>query len=241
MRLDLMLVERGLAPTRQKAQAMIMAGAVLVDEHPVEKAGADVKPEADIRIRGNPLPFVSRGGLKLAHALQAFSIAPAGLVALDVGISTGGFTDCLLQAGVAKVFGVDVGRGQVAWKLRQDPRVVLFEGTNFRSFEPASLPSPVDLAVIDVSFISLTLILPTVHRCLKPNAVALPLVKPQFEVGRGEVGRKGVVRDEAKRFAAVDKIATFAADNGFAVLSRTESPVPGPEGNIEYFLHLRRS
>jgi len=240
MRLDLLLVARGLAPTREKAQAMIMAGAVLVNDRPAEKAGANVAEDADVRIRGNPIPFVSRGGLKLAHALQAFAIPVEGLTALDVGISTGGFTDCLLQAGAARVYGVDVGRGQVAWKLRQDPRVVLFEGVNFRGFDPASLPGPVDLAVVDCSFISLTLILPVVHGCVKPGGTVLPLVKPQFEVGRESVGRRGVVRDEALRLAAVDKVSTFARQSGYEVLGSTESPITGPEGNVEYLLHLRR-
>jgi len=239
-RVDTLLVEQGLASSRHKAQALIMAGAVLVDDRPATKAGTMVSIGASLRIRGNPLPYVSRGGLKLKHALDAFSVDVDGRRALDVGISTGGFTDCLLQRGAGQVYGIDVGRGQVAWKLRQHPDVVLFESTNVRHFDPARLGEPVDIAVIDVSFISLTLVLPVVFRAVRPGGVALPMVKPQFEVGKGEVGRKGVVRDETKRFAAVDKVSQFAASIGFEILGRTESPVPGPEGNIEYFLHLQR-
>jgi 23S rRNA (cytidine1920-2'-O)/16S rRNA (cytidine1409-2'-O)-methyltransferase len=237
-RLDLLLVERGLAPSRQKAQAMILAGTVLVADRVVAKAGEAVPCEAEIRLKGDPLPHVSRGGLKLEHALSTFAVAVEGLVALDVGISTGGFTDCLLQRGAVKVFGVDVGTAQVAWKIRQDPRVVLFERTNFRHFDPAGLGELVDLAVVDVSFISLVHILPVVLKCVKPGASVLPLVKPQFEVGKGEVGARGVVREPEKRLAAVERIAQFAVSLGFVEKGRTESPVPGPEGNREWFLWL---
>jgi 23S rRNA (cytidine1920-2'-O)/16S rRNA (cytidine1409-2'-O)-methyltransferase len=239
-RLDLLLVELGLAPSREKARAMIMAGAVLADDRPIDKAGTLVPTDADVRIKGQPLPFVSRGGLKLRHALDEFKINVEGLTALDVGISTGGFTDCLLQRGAAKVFGIDVGVAQVDWKIRTDPRVVLFEGANVRHFDPAKLGEPVDLAVVDVSFISLVLVLPVVVRAVKPGGLLLPMVKPQFEVGKGEVGKRGVVRDEAKRLAAVEKIARFSAsDLGLEVAGRTPSPLPGPEGNVEYFLLLR--
>lgn len=241
LRLDLLLVRNGLVPSRQQAQAMILQGNVLVNDRPVDKAGAQIAPDATIRLRGKLLPYVSRGGLKLEHALDFFHLSPKEAVALDVGISTGGFTDCLLQRGAHLVYGIDVGRGQVAWKLRQDPRVVLFESTNVRHFDTTSLDAPVDLAVIDVSFISLTLVLPVVAECLKPGGHALPMVKPQFEVGKGEVGKKGVVRDPEKRKAAVEKIKTFAANSGFEVLDETESPVPGPKGNIEFFLLLRKN
>lgn len=240
LRLDLLLVRKNLVPSRQQAQARILQGHVLVNERPVDKAGTQVAPDATIRLRGEPPPFVSRGGLKLQHALDYFQLSTNEAVALDVGISTGGFTDCLLQRGARKVYGIDVGRGQVAWKLRQDSRVALFENTNVRHFDAVSLDSPVDLAVIDVSFISLTLVLPVVAKCLKTGGHALPMVKPQFEVGKGEVGKKGVVRDPEKRKAAVEKVRTFAADNGFEVLGETESPVPGPKGNVEFFLLLRK-
>lgn len=237
-RIDVLLVEQGLAESRQRAKALIMAGAVLVNDHPIDKAGATVPADAKLRLRGNPIPFVSRGGLKLQHALAAFVINPTGLSALDVGVSTGGFTDCLLQRGARRVTGVDVGKGQVAWKLRTDERVTLLEGTNARYMDPASLGEPFDMAVIDVSFISLTLILPVVFAALRPGGLALPMVKPQFEVGRADVGRKGVVRDPEKRLAAVDKIRDCSETLGFQCLGHTESPVPGPQGNIEYFLHL---
>ena len=240
-RLDLLLVRNGLVPSRQQAQARILQGHVLVNDIPVDKAGTQVATDAVIRLRGDPPPYVSRGGLKLQHALDFFELSPKQAVALDVGISTGGFTDCLLQRGAKKVYGNDVGKGQVAWKLRQDSRVVLFENTNVRHFDAGSLDYPVDLAVIDVSFISLTLVLPVVAQCLKTGGHALPMVKPQFEVGKGEVGKKGVVRDPDKRKATVEKIKTSAVNCGFEVLGETESPVPGPKGNVEFFLLLRKN
>lgn len=238
-RIDLLLVELGLATSRHKAQSLVLAGEVLVNDRPVSKPGDLVPIDSIVRVRGDPIPYVSRGGVKLASALDALGIEVEGLVCLDVGISTGGFTDCLLQRGAKRVFGVDVGKGQVAWKLRQDARVVLFEGTNIRTFDPAVLGEKVDLAVIDVSFISLTLVLPVVLRALKPGGSALPMVKPQFEVGKGEVGSKGVVRDEAKRLAAVEKIKRFALSIGFEYKGMTQSSLPGPEGNVEYFLQLK--
>ncbi|MBM4353191.1 MAG: TlyA family RNA methyltransferase [Deltaproteobacteria bacterium] len=240
-RIDILLVERGLAPTRQKAQAMLLAGAVLVDDRPVDKPGTLVSSEAAVRVRGNPIPYVSRGGLKLEHALDRFGIDPTGLRVLDAGISTGGFADCLLQRGAAHIYGVDVGKAQVAWEIRQNPAVTLFEGTNVREFDVARLGDPVDLVVADLSFISLTLVLPVLHAALRPDGIALPMVKPQFEVGREHIGRKGVVRDETLRLAAVDKVVRASLECGFAHLGTTPSPVPGPEGNIEYFLHLRRA
>jgi 23S rRNA (cytidine1920-2'-O)/16S rRNA (cytidine1409-2'-O)-methyltransferase len=239
-RLDLLLVEQGLAETRQKAQAMIMTGAVLVNDVPITKAGTSVSTDVALRIKGNPLPYVSRGGVKLAGALDHFGFTVAGLTVLDIGISTGGFTDCLLQRGAAHVFGVDVGRGQVAWKLQQDPRVTLFEGENIRHFDVALLPAPVDLVVADVSFISLNLVLPVVAQALAPGGIALPMVKPQFEVGREGIGKKGVVRDESLRQHAVDKVALAARTEGLEVLGQVPSPLPGPEGNVEFFLHLRK-
>jgi 23S rRNA (cytidine1920-2'-O)/16S rRNA (cytidine1409-2'-O)-methyltransferase len=241
VRIDVLLVEKGVAPTRQKAQAMLLAGAVLVDDRPVDKPGTLVSSEAVLRIRGNPIPYVSRGGLKLEHALDHFRVDPAGLRVLDAGISTGGFTDCLLKRGAAHVYGVDVGKAQVAWEIRQNPAVTLFEGLNIRELDVAALGDPVDLVVADLSFISLTLVLPVLHAALRPGGTALPMVKPQFEVGREHIGRKGVVRDETLRLAAVDKVARAAVLCGFSHLGTTPSPVPGPEGNIEYFLHLKRS
>ncbi len=239
-RLDLAVVEQGLADSRQKARALIMAGAVLVNDQPVTKAGTAISLDAEIRIKGNPLPYVSRGGVKLAGALEHFDLDVAGMTVLDVGISTGGFTDCLLQRGAAHVYGVDVGRGQVAWKLQQDPRVTLFEGENARHFDSARLPVQVDLVVADVSFISLTLVLPLIAAALRPGGTALPMVKPQFEVGREAVGRKGVVRDEGLRQGAVEKIATASREAGFSVLGQVASTLPGPQGNVEFFLHLQR-
>ncbi len=239
-RLDVLMVERGLAPTRQKAQAMILADAVLVNDRGSQKPGNLIAPDAVVRVRGNPIPYVSRGGLKLVHALDAFGIDPTGLRCLDVGISTGGFTDCLLQRGAVHVTGVDVGKAQVDWKIRQDPRVSLMEETNFRYVLPASLGDPFDLCVIDVSFISLTIILPVASACVRPGGMLIPLVKPQFEVGREDLGSKGVVRDPQKRLDMVKKISECAAGLGLLVLADTESPVPGPEGNIEFLLKLQK-
>ena len=239
LRLDQLLVERKLAPSRQKAQAIILAGLVLVNDKPIDKVGTKVPADADVRLRGNPIPYVSRGGLKLEHAFKQFSPEVQDKIALDVGISTGGFTDCLLQNGARRVYGVDVGRAQVAWSLRQDDRVVLFENTNFRHFDHQLLAEKIDLAVIDVSFISLTLILPVVRQCLLSGAHVIPLVKPQFEVGRENSGSKGVVRDPELRQQAVDKIKQFAESLGFELLGETMSPVVGPKGNREFLLYLR--
>ena len=197
IRLDCLLVERGLAESREQAQALILAGAVLVGDRPADKAGSPVPADAEIRIRGEENPYVSRGGLKLRGALDTFGISVRGLVALDVGASTGGFTDCLLQAGAAKVYAVDVGYGQLAWKLREDPRVVCIERTNIRHYDGGGITDGIDIAVIDASFISLRLVIPPVLRLIKDGAIVLALVKPQFEVGKGEVGKRGVVRDPA--------------------------------------------
>ncbi len=240
-RLDLLVVDQGLADSRQKARALIMAGAVLVNDLPVTKAGTNVPVDATLRLKGNPLPFVSRGGVKLAGALDHFQLDVAGMVALDVGISTGGFTDCLLQRGASQVFGIDVGRGQVAWKLQQDQRVTLYEGENARHFDVSRLPSRVDLVVADVSFISLTLMLPLMAQALRPEGVALPMVKPQFEVGKEAVGRKGVVRDPVLRQSAVDRVAKAAVALDFEVLGQVASELPGPQGNVEFFLKLQRT
>jgi 23S rRNA (cytidine1920-2'-O)/16S rRNA (cytidine1409-2'-O)-methyltransferase len=224
--------------SRQKAQALIMAGKVLVDDVPATKAGQQIPDGVPIRLK-EQLRYVSRGGLKLETALEAFGVDPAGRTVLDVGISTGGFSDCLLQRGAAQVTGVDVGRGQLAWSLRTDPRVTLIEATNFRGFDPARLAAPAELVVIDVSFISLALILPVAARCMAPGGICMPIVKPQFELGPGEVGKGGVVRDPEARERAVDRVKDLAAGLGFECLGVAPAGVPGPKGNQEYFLYLK--
>ncbi len=236
-RLDTLLVERGLAESREKAQALILAGKVLVEGEVVSKPGTFIRPEARIEVKGS-LPYVSRGGLKLEFALKAFKVDPAGKVAIDVGASTGGFTDCLLQHGAARVYAVDVGYGQLAWKLRQDPRVVVLERTNIRYLE--SLPEPVDLATIDVSFISLRLVLPPVIRLMKPRAEILALIKPQFEAGREKVGRGGVVRDPQVHKEVLESLVDYAHSLGLSTLGLVPSPLLGPAGNVEFFAYWVR-
>lgn len=232
-------MERGLVSSRQRARALIMAGRVKVDGARIEKPGKEVPADA-VLILEEDLPYVSRGGLKLEAALDAFSMDPAGLKVLDAGASTGGFTDCLLQRGAACVVAVDVGYGQFHWTLRGDPRVILLERTNIRFLAPASMPCPVEAAVADLSFISLKIVLPNLREILPPGGWLVALVKPQFEVGRSDVGKGGVVKDTAKIKAAVEGIKVFARDCGFDVLGETESPIKGPKGNREFFLHLRR-
>ncbi|MGQ9921291.1 MAG: TlyA family RNA methyltransferase [Desulfobacca sp.] len=239
IRLDRLLVARDLAPTRERAQALILAGEVLVDGFPVTKTGALVSASANLTVKAAPFPYVSRGGLKLAAALDHFQLDVTGQVALDVGISTGGFTDCLLQRGAARVYGVDVGYGQLAWQLRQDPRVILLERTNIRHLPPEAIPEKVDLAVVDVSFISLKLVLPQVLRFLKPGGKLVALTKPQFEVGKGKVGKGGVVRQESQRQEVVKEIQDFAQSVGLAVQGVLPSPILGPKGNQEYLLFCR--
>ena len=241
VRIDRLLVERGLALNRERAQRLVMAGGVLVDDRPVTKAGTRVAADAVVRLRAAAAPFVSRGGEKLAGALDAFGIDVGGQMALDVGASTGGFTDCLLQRGARRVVAVDVGRGQLAWTLRQDPRVTLLERTNARRLDPAMLPEVPDLATIDVSFISLRLVLPAIARVVAPHASIVALVKPQFEVGRGRVGKGGVVRDPGLRAEAVASVRAAAEGLGLMVRGETESVLPGPKGNREVFLWLGRS
>jgi 23S rRNA (cytidine1920-2'-O)/16S rRNA (cytidine1409-2'-O)-methyltransferase len=240
-RLDKLVVDRGLAPTRARAQALILAGKVTVAGQVVSKAGTTFAADADIALREDDHPYVSRGALKLVAALDAFAIDPTGAVCLDVGASTGGFTDLLLRRGASKVYAIDVGYGQLAWSLRQDPRVVVLERENVRELDPARVPEPCDLAVIDVSFISLTLVLPRVRELLRPPAgkSVIALVKPQFEAGREQVGKGGVVRDPAARQGAIDKVAAWAAAHGFTIGATVESPIHGPAGNIETLLHLR--
>ena len=238
-RLDVLLVERKLAPTREKAQALILAGRVEVSGRRAEKAGQPVAQDADVSVAGPPHPYVSRGGVKLAAALDRFGIDPSGLVCLDVGASTGGFTDCLLQRGAARVYAVDVGHGQLDSKLRGDARVLLRERVNARSLSAADVPEPVDLAVVDVSFISLRLILPAVVGRVKAGGVAVLLVKPQFEAGRREVPRGGVVRSEATRHRILSEIEAFGRALHLEVLGSLESPIRGARGNAEFLLGFR--
>ncbi len=237
-RLDRLLVKRGLIESRQKAQAIIMAGLVYVDNKRVDKSGIRVSSEARIEIRGKACPYVSRGGLKLEHTLKEFDIKVAGLTCADIGASTGGFTDCLLQHGAAKVYTIDVGRGQLHWRLRQDTRVVVMEGINARYLKPEDLPEAVDLATIDVSFISLTKVLPAIKGLLKPEGQIIALIKPQFEVGPRHVGKGGVVRDPVLHEQVIKKIKTFTHALGLFVLGITKSPIQGAAGNTEFFIHL---
>jgi 23S rRNA (cytidine1920-2'-O)/16S rRNA (cytidine1409-2'-O)-methyltransferase len=239
-RIDKLLVERGLAESRTKAQAMVMAGVVLVNEQRVEKSSEQISPDSQIRIKRADDPtsrYVGRGGLKLEAALREFQIDARGLVCLDVGASTGGFTDCLLQNGAAKVFAIDVGHNQLDWRLRTDPRVEVREGLNARYLDPQDFSLNFDLAVVDVSFISVTKILAALLPLLKPDADLVILIKPQFEVGRGEVGSGGVVRDKEKRIKAVANIHGFARSLGLELKGTMESPITGAEGNIEYLAH----
>jgi 23S rRNA (cytidine1920-2'-O)/16S rRNA (cytidine1409-2'-O)-methyltransferase len=237
-RIDKLLVEKGLAPSRERARALIMAGALLVDDVAVTKAGAPVSPDAAIRVRGDDCPYVSRGGLKLAGALDDLGIDVSGKVVLDVGASTGGFTDVCLKRGAARVFAVDVGTNQLDYSLRRDPRVVSLEKTNARHLTPEALPGPADLAVIDVSFISITKILPAVAACLSPGGAVVAMVKPQFEAGREKVGKGGVVRDPDARAEAVDKVVAAAVGLGMTSLGRADARIQGPKGNQETFVHL---
>lgn len=237
-RLDVLLVERNLAASRERAKSSIMAGLVFVDGQRVDKAGTMVKTAADIRVVGDSIGYVSRGGLKLAKAMEAFSLRVENQVAADIGASTGGFTDCMLKNGAAKVYAIDVGYGQLAWSLRTDPRVVNMERTNIRNVAPEDLDDAVDFASIDVAFISLEKVLPPTKRLLRRGGRVVALIKPQFEAGRDKVGKKGVVRDALVHKEVIGKIVRFALANGFLPLDLTYSPVKGPEGNIEYLLYL---
>ena len=239
VRADLALVDQGLAPSREKARALILAGEVLDGDRPVEKAGELVHEGAELRLRSAPMPYVSRGGLKLAHGLDAFGVDPAGLVALDVGASTGGFTDCLLQRGAVRVHCVDVGHGQLDWKIASDARVRVHDRVNVRVAPPDLLGERVDLVVIDVSFISLRLVLPALPPLARPGAPVVALVKPQFEVGRAHVGKGGIVRDEAARARALVEVREAAVALGYEALGDTVSPITGGKGNVELLLHLR--
>jgi len=239
IRLDRLLVDRGIAATREKARALIMSGSVLVGDERISKAGTRIPQDARIRIKGGTNPYVSRGGLKLEGALRSFGIDVKGAVALDIGASTGGFTDCLLQGGAQKVYAIDVGYGQIDWKLRTDQRVVIFEKTNIRYFSGEGIEDEIDLAVVDVSFISLKLVLPVAFRITGKDAVILALIKPQFEAGRDEVGR-GVIRDPRVHKKVVDEIVAFSTTLGLEVVDTCESPITGPAGNREFFLYARK-
>ncbi len=238
IRLDQLVFERGFTESRERAKTTVMSGVVYVNGQKADKPGMPVAPDAQIEVRGDALPFVSRGGFKLDKALRVFPVKAEGKLCIDCGASTGGFTDVLLQHGAAKVYAVDVGYGQLAWKLRVDARVVNLERTNLRYVTPEQIPEKLDLAVMDVSFISIRLVLPAVKALLKDGADLICLIKPQFEAGREEVGKKGVVRDEAVHREVVQGILDFAPTIGLSVLGLDYSPIRGPEGNIEYICHM---
>jgi len=236
--LDQLVVERGLAPSRERARALILAGQVSVDGHPQTKAGAQTDPSSEVVLIAPDHPYVGRGGLNLAHALDTFGIAVEGREALDIGASTGGFTDVLLKRGATRVVALDVGHGQIDWTLRNDARVLVFEHFNARRLQPSDLPGPVDLVAIDVSFISLRQILPVVPPLLRPGADIIALVKPQFEAGRTEI-RKGVIRDAAVQSRVVEEVSAAAREVGLTPVASTPSPITGAKGNVEFLLHLR--
>ena len=239
-RLDVLLVKRNLAESREKAKAIIMSGNVFVEDQREDKAGTTFPEDVKIEVRGHIIPYVSRGGLKLEKAIKNFDVSVEGKVCTDVGSSTGGFTDCMLQNGAVKVFAIDVGRGQLDWKLRQDPRVVCMEKTNIRYVTPADIDDVLDFASVDVSFISLTKVLIPARELLRDGGEMVCLIKPQFEAGREKVGKKGVVRDKAVHEEVVERIIEFASQNGFFVKNLEYSPIKGPEGNIEYLVYIRK-
>jgi len=237
-RLDLTLLNKKLAPTRQRAQALILAGRVLVNQEPVTKPGIRISESDRIVIKGTDMPYVSRGGIKLAEALKQFQIDAAGRYCMDIGASTGGFTDCLLQHGATHVLAVDVGYGQIAWKLRQDPRVTILERTNIRYLTVDKVPFPVDLAVIDVSFISLKIVVPAIRNFLRAGAAVVTLIKPQFEVGRDRVGKGGIVKNHALHEEVIQSLSQFFETVGFRVHGLVPSPITGPKGNKEFLCHI---
>ncbi len=239
-RLDVLLVSRGLAESREKAKAIIMSGNVYVDGQKEDKAGTSFNDKVNIEVRGNTLKYVSRGGLKLEKAMANFDVTLEGKICMDVGSSTGGFTDCMLQNGAVRVYAVDVGHGQLAWKLRNDERVVCMEKTNIRYVTPDDIPDKIQFSSIDVSFISLTKVLGPVKELLSDDGQIVCLIKPQFEAGREKVGKHGVVRDKAVHLEVINKVIEYAVSIGFEVLNLEFSPVKGPEGNIEYLLHLQK-
>lgn len=240
-RLDVLLVKRGLAESREKAKAVIMSGNVFVEGQREDKAGTSFPETVSIEVKGHVLPYVSRGGLKLEKAMRRFDVSVEGKICTDVGSSTGGFTDCMLQNGASKIYAIDVGRGQLAWKLRQDMRVVCMEKTNIRYVTPEDLGEPVDFSSIDVSFISLTKVLLPVRNYLRNQGQIVALIKPQFEAGREKVGKKGVVRERSTHVEVIEMVKAYALSIGFDVLNLEYSPIRGPEGNIEYLIHLEKS
>ena len=240
-RLDILVYEKGFTDSREKAKAVIMAGQVYVDNQKADKCGQSYDENCKIEVRGAALKYVSRGGLKLEKAINNFDFDLNGKITMDIGASTGGFTDCMLQNGAKKVYSIDVGYGQLAWKLRNDERVVNLERTNMRKVTREQVPDEIDFFSVDVSFISLTLILPVARQLMAQNAQAVCLIKPQFEAGREKVGKKGVVRDPSVHIEVVRDIYNFCLENGFDVLNLDYSPIKGPEGNIEYLIHLRKS
>ncbi len=240
-RLDVYLFENSLCDSREKARALIMEGKVYINGQKALKAGDIVKEKDKIEVRGDKIPFVSRGGLKLQKALDTFPIDITDFVCLDVGASTGGFTDCMLQHGARKVYAVDVGYNQLAWKLRSDSKVINLEKTNFRYIDKSLIPEEIDFAGMDVAFISIKLLIPVMREFLKPEGEAVCLIKPQFEAGRENVGKKGVVRDFSVHLEVVENICDFVLENGFDILNLDYSPIKGPEGNIEYLIHIRKS
>ena len=241
IRLDQYLCQNGLVQSRERAKALIMSGIVFVNEQKVDKAGEMIAPDAKVEVRGHDIGYVSRGGLKLEKAMQVFPMRPDGKVCMDIGASTGGFTDCMLQNGAKKVYSIDVGYGQLAWKLRTDERVINLERTNFRYVTREQVPDELDFASVDVSFISLYHILPNLRTLLKEGGRAVCLIKPQFEAGRENVGKKGVVRDKAVHIAVIEKIIGLIAENNYSLLGLDFSPIKGPEGNIEYLCYIEKA
>lgn len=240
-RLDILMVERGLAPSRERAKALIMAGVVFVNGEKTDKAGTSVAADAEIRVNGGEIPYVSRGGLKLQKAIEAHQLDLNGCVCADIGASTGGFSDCMLQHGAKRVYAIDVGYGQLAWKLRTDERVINLERTNIRYVTEEQIPEPLDFASVDVSFISLTLVLPVLYRLLREGGEGVCLVKPQFEAGKGKVGKKGVVREPEIHLEVLEKIFAFCGEIGLSIKGIHYSPIKGPEGNIEYLFYFAKS
>ena len=240
-RLDQLVVEYGIAESREKAKVLIMSGQIYADNQKADKPGTTYGDDVKIELRGNKLKYVSRGGLKLEKAMTAFGLKLDGRITMDVGASTGGFTDCMLQNGARKVFSIDVGYGQLAWKLRQDDRVVCMERTNIRYVTIEDTKEFADFASIDVSFISLKLVLPVAHNLIIPGGEIVALIKPQFEAGKDKVGKKGVVREKSTHIEVIEMVSKFAVETGFSILNLDYSPIKGPEGNIEYLIHLRNS
>ena len=240
-RLDKLLVQRGFTVSRERARALILAGKVIVDDHRIDKAGVQVSVDADLRLKGEDIPYVSRGGLKLEKALTEFAIEVQGKIAIDVGASTGGFSDCLLQYGIKKVYAVDVGYGQLAWKLREDPHIVNMERCNIRHLQVDQLDDMPEVAVIDASFISLAKVLPNTLKLLAQDAIVIALIKPQFEVGKGQVGKGGVVKDRYQHIEVVAQICELARNLNCTVLGTTESPILGPKGNREFLIYLQKN